>query len=149
MGDRTRLSTRRSRQGIALVVVLTLVASLSSGCSGLADSVTSRYGSSTAFATPGLYEQPNGTTQALGVLAYRDTEGGFWAVVDAVLPQRMNSAPVVAVIIPDSKMTSQMESYRGKYVSVIGTKDDGPSTYQAGPVIKATSIALVKDRVAE
>ena len=150
MGVRTIPTTRCSKLGIFLVVILASLACLSSGCGGLQDRVSERYNTSTnAFAEPGLYEQTNGTTQAVGRLAFRDTGGGFWAVVDTALPQRVDSAPVVAVVIPDSEMASTMESYRGKYVSVTGTKGDSSNASEAGPVIQATSIALLKEKVAE
>jgi hypothetical protein len=104
--------------------------------------------SSGALAPPGLYEQPDGTVQALGVLTYRDLEGGFWAVVDTTLPEEADSAPIVAVIGPSADMQDSIDSYRGEFVSVIGTEKD-VSAYQAGPFIEATSIEVVEEMKVE
>ena len=104
--------------------------------------------SSGALVLPGLYEQDDGTVQALGILTYRDVEGGFWAVVETTLPEEADGAAVVAVIGPSADMEQSVESYRGEYVSVIGVKED-VSTYQAGPFVRATSIEIVEEMTVE
>lgn len=136
------------RSRIVLIGLLALTM-LVSGCA-TADDGSSNGGTSTdALAPPGLYEQDDGTWQALGLLTYRDLEGGFWAVVDTALPEEADSAPVVAVVLPDAGITSKMESLQGRYVSVIGTLPGGVDIYQAGPVIKASSIEEVIEKTVE
>jgi hypothetical protein len=100
-------------------------------------------------AAPGLYDQPDGSVQALGTLAYRDVEGGFWAVVDTAVPDDADTASVVAVIVPDNDIAGKMDSFKGKYVSIIGKREDGPNIYQAGPVIEGKTIEEVSDTVVE
>ena len=104
--------------------------------------------SSPALAPPGLYEQPNGSVQALGILTHRDLEGGFWAVVDTMLPEEADTAGIVAVIGVTPDMEKSMESYRGQYVSVIGERKDA-SVYQAGPLVEARTIEVVTDMIVE
>lgn len=101
---------------------------------------------SAMLAPPGLYDQPDGSVQAFGTLAYRDLEGGFWAVVDTVIPEEADAAAVVAVIVPDDDIAGSLESYRGEIVSIIGDLQD-MSIYQAGPVIEGRSVEVVTDMV--
>lgn len=100
-------------------------------------------------APPGIYEMPGGETQALGILTYRDLEGGFWAVVNTAVPEEAATADVVAVIVPDDDIAPLMESNIGKYVSVVGNLEDGANIYMAGPVIEGKSIEVVSDMVVE
>jgi hypothetical protein len=95
---------------------------------------------------PGLYDQPDGRVQAFGTLTYRDLEGGFWAVVDTVIPEEADAAAVVAVIVPDDDIAASLESYRGQIVSIIGDRED-MSIYQAGPVVEGRSVEVVTDMV--
>lgn len=143
----------RTRTVLCALLVLTLFltgcATTDSGTDGVEVPTPDGGTSSGQLAPPGLYEQDDGTWQALGLLAYRDLEGGFWAVVDTALPEEADSASVVAVVVPGAEITSQMESFRGKYVSVIGTKSEGADIYQVGPVIEATSIEEVIEQTVE
>lgn len=100
-------------------------------------------------APPGIYEMPGGDTQALGILTYRDLEGGFWAVVNTAVPEEAATAAVVAVIVPDDDIAPLMEPNRGKYVSVLGKREDGANLFMAGPVIEGKSIEVVSDMVVE
>lgn len=100
-------------------------------------------------APPGIYELPNGDTQALGILTFRDLEGGFWAVVDTAVPEEAATAAIVAVILPDDDIAADMQTYNGQYVSVVGNREDEPNIYQAGPIIEGKSIEVVSDMVVE
>ncbi len=100
--------------------------------------------SSGVVAPPGLYDQTDGTVQALGLLTYRNEEGGFWAVVNTVQADEAGTASVVAVVKPDDDIAARMESFRGKYVSIIGKREDD-RTYQAGPYIEGRTIEEVVD----
>lgn len=123
-----------------------LAALSATGCASEDGRVVEPVETSTAApARLGLYELEDGTTQALGMLTYKDLEGGFWAVVDTVIAEEADEAPVVAVILTDSDLAATMESYRYQYVSVVGAKQDEMSTYQAGPIIQATSIEVVEE----
>lgn len=96
-------------------------------------------------APPGIYDLPAGTTQALGILVYRDLEGGFWAVAKTAVPEQAETAETVAVIVASQEVAATLESLRGEYVSVIGVRSDGPSIYMAGPVIEAQTVERVSD----
>lgn len=100
-------------------------------------------------APPGIYDLPGGETQVLGILTYRDLEGGFWAVADAADPSQAATAELVAVIVPDGEIAADMGTYEGRYVSVIGSREDGPNIYQAGVVVEGRSIEVVSDTVVE
>ena len=99
---------------------------------------------SKVLAPPGLYDQADGTVQALGILTFRDSEGGFWAVVNTAIAEEADTATVIAVIKPDNDIAGSMESNRGSFVSIIGTRDDD-RTYQAGPLIEGRSIEKISD----
>lgn len=100
-------------------------------------------------APPGLYDLPDGTTQALGILTYRDAEGGFWAVASTAVPEEAASADVVAVVLPGEGVDVDLQTMNGQYVSVVGRRADGASVYQAGPVIDAESVQVVRETVVE
>lgn len=97
---------------------------------------------------PGLHEREDGTVQAVGILDYRDLEGGFWAVVDTSDPAQADDADVVAVLGSSDEIPGPIKSYEGKYVSVIGLQRD-VSVYQAGPFVEVQSIKVVSDTVAK
>lgn len=101
--------------------------------------------SSAVLAPPGLYEVEGGKTQALGVLDYRDIEGGFWVVVDTAVAEDAAKADVVAVIPNAEDLGVDLESMKGNYVSATGTKLDGASIRMAGPEIEADTIEVVSD----
>jgi hypothetical protein len=131
-----------------LVVALLLLA----GCAGKGDSSGAGETTSTdespplsAVAPPGIYDLPGGSTEALGILTYRDLEGGFWAVAKTSVPEQAETAEIVAVVVPSAELAPQLESLRGQYVSVVGIRNVGPSIYMAGPVLEAQSIERVTD----
>jgi len=97
------------------------------------------------MAAPGMYDQMDGTVQALGMLTYRNADGGYWAVVDTAVPEEADTAPVVIVIQPDNDIAGSMEMYRGQYVSVIGTRED--RMHPAGSVMEGRTIEVVTDTV--
>ena len=139
--------------GRLVPILVLLLALIFAGCGtdeGTTTSVTGTNGDTTSgvLAPPGLYEQQDGTVQALGILTYRDLEGGFWAVVETTLPEEADSAAVVAVIGPSVDMEDALDSYRGELVSVVGVEQE-VSASQAGPLIKATSIEIVKEMTVE
>lgn len=101
--------------------------------------------SSATPAPPGLYDVEGGRTQALGVLAFRDLEGGFWAVVDAFEGQPSEEAKVVAVIANAEALGVDLESLDGKYVAAEGKLLDGASIRMAGPELEADSLERVEE----
>jgi len=88
---------------------------------------------------PGFYDLDDATVEAVGIFAYRDLEGGFWAVVDTADPNEAADADILAVLGPSSALPGPVKSYEGKYVSVVG-EPKGASVYQAGPFVEVTSI---------
>ncbi len=88
---------------------------------------------------PGLYEQKDGTVQAVGVLTYRDLEGGFWAVVETSDAAKAEDADIIAVLGPSDQIPGPIGSYENKYVSVIGMPQSA-SVYQAGQFVELQSI---------
>lgn len=134
----------------ALVLALTLAGCAPRPPSGAPPGASPGPPSTGVVAAPGLYQLEDGSTQALGILAYRDVEGGFWAVVDTAIPEEADSAPILAVVLPDAiEVGGKMAGYEGKYVNVVGKRDDGPTIYQSGPVIDAASIEVVSDTQVE
>ncbi len=97
---------------------------------------------------PGFYDLDDATVEAVGIFAYRDLEGGFWAVVDTADPNEAADADVLAVFGPSSAMPGPVKSYEGKYVSVVG-EPKGASVYQAGPFVEVTSIRILAATPAE
>lgn len=100
-------------------------------------------------APPGIYDLPGGETQALGILTYRDLEGGFWAVARTAIPAEAATAELVAVVLPAEGLEVDLQTMNGEYVSVVGMRDDGPSIYMAGPIIRARAVEIVTDMPVE
>lgn len=132
-------------QSQALVVALAvLVMALASGCVWIpspgapqtpSDGGEVPIGENPA---PGVYKGNDGAATVVGVLVYRDLEGGFWAIADTADPSEAETAPSLAVVLPDD--TSQvageyLANLSGKYVSARGLLDDGPNIYMAGPML--------------
>lgn len=88
----------------------------------------------------GLYDMPDGTVQAVGMLAHSDLEGGFWQVVFDV-----ETGKTIVVIANSADFESQLKALEGKLVSVKGTRLDGVSTRNAGPEMKMSSIEEMTD----
>jgi len=92
----------------------------------------------------GLYDQADGTVMALGVLEWKDLEGGFWAVTGA--PESAGDPDAaIAVIANVSKDDPAWTKLAGKTVTVIGTRVEGASVRMAGPEITATSVTEITD----
>ena len=98
-------------------------------------------------APPGMYDMMGGTVQALGILTYRDAEGGYWAVVNTAIPEEADTAAVVVVIEPDDDIAGSMEMYRGQYVSVTGNRED--RMHPGGPVMEGRTLEVVSATVVE
>lgn len=134
----------------SLIALLLLLGLLLSGCSGGGandgkkdEPTTDESPDFETIAPPGIYALPDGTTEALGVLTHRDLEGGFWAVVKTPKPEEAQTAEVLAVVVAPEGI--DLASMSGRYVSVVGTRNDGPSIFMAGPVLNATSVKVVSD----
>lgn len=95
---------------------------------------------------PGLYDQSDGSVQAIGVLEYRDLEGGFWAVIDTTEAGGAGGS-VVAVITNSDDFSERIESLEGATVVATGTRLEGASIRMAGPEIEATEIEAVEESV--
>jgi len=122
----------RSRLIVMLCLAIPLVLV---GCGGAGG------GAGVAGKAPGTYDADGGQTEVVGTLVYRDLEGGFWAVADAASATDAEAAPNLAVVLTeDADLSANLEALSGKYVSVVGTIDDGGvSIYMAGPLLYATS----------
>lgn len=134
-----------------LLVVAVLIALPLAGCAnggsgqGKKESTTTDQSPALeSVAPPGIYDLPDGTTQAIGVLTHRDLEGGFWAVVKTTLPEEAATAEIVAVIVPPQGL--DLQPMEGQFVSVIGKRNEGPSIYMAGPVLNAETVKIVANR---
>jgi hypothetical protein len=97
------------------------------------------------LATPGLYMLPDGRALAVGVLHFRDIEGGFWAVF-ATRAAQQEDATAVAVIA-DPERLGDLQALDGQYVGVAGRLRDGVSSRMSGREMDAAWIALVSDLV--
>jgi hypothetical protein len=116
--------------------------------SGSEDEGSSDGSSSEEVPDPGMYEQEDGTVQAVGILTFRDLEGGLWVVVDTKDPAEAADADVVAVLGASNEIPGPINSYDGKYVSVIGTPRDA-SVYQAGPFVEMQTIEIITGAISE
>jgi hypothetical protein len=88
---------------------------------------------------PGLYDLEDGTVQAVGVVEYRDLEGGFWAVIGGAEAEG-DVGKIVAVIANGADYAQQFKDHEGLSMIVTGRRLDGASTRMAGPEIEATSV---------
>lgn len=93
---------------------------------------------------PGLYDLEDGTSQALGTLAWSDLEGGFWFIADGTKAEG-DAGATVAVISNGASFQSQLEPLKGKSVVAIGTRLEGASIRMAGPELEIESIEEVTD----
>lgn len=91
----------------------------------------------------GLYDIEDGKVQAIGNLAYRDLEGGFWAVVGGVGEDAEDDT--IVVIANGSEFAEELKALEGKLVNVIGTRADGASIRMAGPEMNMESIEEMSD----
>lgn len=108
------------------------------------DTITDEAPSLGQIAPPGLYYLPDGSVQALGILNYRDAEGGIWVVARTGVPEEAATAPIVAVVKLEDDLAVDLQTMNGNYVSVRGKPDDDSA---AGPMIEAVSIDVVSDMV--
>jgi hypothetical protein len=147
---------------ILLLLTLTLTASLLSACSddggangedgtetttaengsGSEDDGSSGGSASEEVPDPGMHEQDDGTVQAVGILTFRDLEGGLWVVVDTKDPAEAADADIVAVLGASDEIPGPINSYKDKYVSVVGIPRDA-SVYQAGPFVEMQTIEIL------
>jgi hypothetical protein len=93
---------------------------------------------------PGLYEQPDGSVQAVGTLEWSDLEGGFWTVIGGT-EATGDVGKVVAVLANGAEFQSELEPLKGRAVFVDGTRSDGASTRMAGPEITVTKVTAADD----
>lgn len=93
---------------------------------------------------PGLYDMGDGTVQALGILEWRDLEGGFWAILSTTGADPAEGT-VVAVIPPGTDLDQTYETLKGKTVMVTGKRLEGASIRMAGPEIEVSSIEEITD----
>jgi hypothetical protein len=140
--------TRILLLGLTLALALTAV-----GCAAPADEPEPTQPDAEAPVTddaaglrlaPGLYDMADGTVQALGILEWRDLEGGFWAILSTTGADPAEGT-VVAVIPPGSDLDETYKSLEGKMVTVTGTRLEGASIRMAGPEIEVTAIEEISD----
>jgi len=93
---------------------------------------------------PGLYDLDDGTVQAVGIVEYRDLEGGFWAVVGGSEAEG-DAGKIVAVIANGGDFAQQFEQHAGLSMIVTGVRLEGASIRMAGPEIRATSVVAASD----
>jgi hypothetical protein len=93
---------------------------------------------------PGLYDLADGSVQALGVLEWRDLEGGFWAILSTTAADPAEGT-IVAVIAPGTDLDDSLKALKGKTVMVTGTRFEGASIRMAGPEIVPTAVEEISD----
>lgn len=93
---------------------------------------------------PGLYELADGSAQALGMLEYRDLEGGIWVIVGGT-EATGDVGKTVAVIANADELAAQLDGLKGATVIATGKKLGGASIRMAGPELAVTSIEKVED----
>jgi hypothetical protein len=93
---------------------------------------------------PGLYDLEDGTVQALGVLEYRDLEGGLWAIIGGTEADG-NIGSVVAVVANPDEFTAELNALSGKTVMVTGTRFTGTTIRMAGPEVVVNEIQEISD----
>ena len=93
---------------------------------------------------PGLYDLEDGTVQAVGVVEYRDLEGGFWVVIGGTEAES-DAGKVVAVIANGADFEQQFKDREGLSMIITGKRLDGASIRMAGPEIEATSVVAASD----
>ncbi len=93
---------------------------------------------------PGLYELEGGRAQAVGVLEYRDLEGGMWVIVGGTQAEG-NEGATVAVIANPAEFSATLKELQGKRVIADGRKLDGASIRMAGPEIELGSIEALPE----
>lgn len=148
---------RRTRQSFALAAATALVALATLvGCAGESGSGSAATVSPSPSATvpagpaagsklaPGLYDLEDGTVQAVGVVEYRDLEGGFWAVIGGTEAEG-DVGKVVAVIANGADYAQQFKEHEGLSMIITGKRRDGASTRMAGPEIEATGVVAASD----
>lgn len=142
-------ATRRARsgsgafaRGIAAAILAFGLVLLATACSSTAEQSPGAAPTSTGLTT-GLHERSDGTVDAVGVLEYRDLEGGFWAVVDTASGSDTEFT-IVAVIANGDDFSTETEALEGSRVIVEGTLLEGVSTRMSGPEVEATSITSVE-----
>lgn len=135
--------TRIAAASLALVLAFALV-----GCASSPETTTPAdqpAGSGDAAGmrlANGLYDLEDGTAQAIGTLAYKDLEGGFWAIVGA--PGAEPDA-VIVVIANGADMASTLRPLEGKTVVATGTRAEGASIRNAGPEMNVDKIEEITD----
>ncbi len=146
-------STLRSTVRVAavLLIVSGLLVPAVAGCGS---SKPAEEGTSTTqpdslgmFAPPGLYDLDGGRTQAFGVLAYRDLEGGFWAVVDALPGDSAEEATVIAVLVGAEELGVDLTALEGGLVLAEGRMADGVSIFMAGPELVVDTVTEATDTI--
>jgi hypothetical protein len=133
---------------LTALLSLALLAGCGSGDDTASGGSTSSLGAVDDAATPappGLYDLPDGRKQALGVLEYRDLEGGFWAVVQAYPGQPTTQAGVVAVLANAEALEVDLEALEGSYVRADGKVLEGASVRMAGPELEVDELAPVSE----
>jgi hypothetical protein len=89
---------------------------------------------------PGVTELPDGTVRIVGVLEFRDLEGGTWVITGGTAATG-DAGKTLAVIANAADLTAKLEPLRGERVVATGTKAGGVSTRMAGPEYTISSIA--------
>lgn len=99
---------------------------------------------------PALERIEGSKGRAVGTLAYRDLEGGFFAVVDAPPGSTtFADAPVLAVVVRDGETHGDdLAALVGAYVEVSGTLSDKPTVRMSGPELNAESFRILQEPAA-
>lgn len=88
----------------------------------------------------GFHDLGSGRSRAVGVLAYSDLEGGFWALFETAPGSGQSTTGLVAVIANMESIDVSPEALAGKVVAADGVLFDGVSIRMAGPEIIADDV---------
>lgn len=137
----------RKRATTFVVTAVVLAASLlwATGCSADAQPDPQDSGSGGSSA-PGVYELQDGSSRIVGVVVFRDLEGGFWAIADTGTATQGEAAANLAILIPPNGGTVtdvQFAEAEGHLVAAEGTLSDGPSIYMAGPMLEVDTLEIL------
>lgn len=130
-----------------VLLVMALAVSLSacaaekpSQDSGKSPSVSQRPGGAAGTQlAPGLYNQADGTTQAIGTLDYRDLEGGTWVILGGS-EATGDAGTTIAVIENAADLGLKLDELKGSQVLATGEMLDGASIRMAGPEMRVSAI---------
>ncbi len=126
--------TRLAALGVVCAVAAALFAA---GCTPQAEVVPDDPAAGSQLAQ-GLHDMGDGSVQAVGILSYRNLEGGFWALTEG--PEGSDSGAVIVVVANAAEFEPRVAELAGTQVIVTGRRLEGASIRMAGPEMEAASV---------